>query len=326
MHGRWGDLQCGNEVGMFEGDKAHLTPKRRDIKRRHFILLTLIASTRFFKPFLVLHKIKTFYGDGKRVSAAENGVLYCRITKRRQQKNEATALPLYLRVYPSETCAGVLIKLSDTTAPLLINNKLQGTALYFGTDITDIPLRLCCKSSHTWVVWGNEEGYSSPPRQCIDLHFAGDYSIESSWECKFDNIEVRDGPFGFSPILGRYCGQHSPPDIRSSGRYLWIKFVTDGELEAVGFSASYNFTAEPSQYFARIIPVRRISDVLAPNHPNHLVTNDDLLPGFRHSNPLHLEMDCTRQRSQPAQNVHQLIRQRAFTQGTATRSLSPYGT
>ncbi|XP_008436864.1 neuropilin and tolloid-like protein 1 isoform X3 [Xiphophorus hellerii] len=85
----------------------------------------------------------------------------------------------------------------------------------------------------------------APPRQCIDLHFEDNYSIESSWECKFDNIEVRDGPFGFSPILGRYCGQHSPPDIRSSGRYLWIKFVTDGELEGVGFSASYNFTADP---------------------------------------------------------------------------------
>uniref|UniRef100_A0AAQ4P820 Neuropilin (NRP) and tolloid (TLL)-like 1, like n=1 Tax=Gasterosteus aculeatus aculeatus TaxID=481459 RepID=A0AAQ4P820_GASAC len=85
----------------------------------------------------------------------------------------------------------------------------------------------------------------APPRQCIDLHFDENYSIESSWECKFDNIEVRDGPFGFSPILGRYCGQHRPPYIRSSGRYLWIKFVTDGELEAVGFSASYNFTADP---------------------------------------------------------------------------------
>uniref|UniRef100_A0AAV2JZB2 Cadherin-12 n=1 Tax=Knipowitschia caucasica TaxID=637954 RepID=A0AAV2JZB2_KNICA len=73
----------------------------------------------------------------------------------------------------------------------------------------------------------------APPRQCIDLHFEENYSIESSWECKFDNIEVRDGPFSFSPMLGRYCGQQSPPDIRSSGRYLWIKFVTDGELEAL---------------------------------------------------------------------------------------------
>uniref|UniRef100_A0A8C4Z987 CUB domain-containing protein n=1 Tax=Gadus morhua TaxID=8049 RepID=A0A8C4Z987_GADMO len=89
----------------------------------------------------------------------------------------------------------------------------------------------------------------APPRQCIDLHFEENYSIESSWECKFDNIEVRDGPFGFSPVMGRYCGQHSPPDIRSSGRYLWIKFVTDGELEAVGFSARYNFTAGNRRFF-----------------------------------------------------------------------------
>jgi hypothetical protein len=90
---------------------------------------------------------------------------------------------------------------------------------------------------------------AAPPRQCIDLHFEENYSIESSWECKFDNIEVRDGPFGFSPVMGRYCGQHSPPDIRSSGRYLWIKFVTDGELEAVGFSARYNFTAGNRRFF-----------------------------------------------------------------------------
>ncbi|XP_029110825.1 neuropilin and tolloid-like protein 1 [Scleropages formosus] len=83
------------------------------------------------------------------------------------------------------------------------------------------------------------------PKQCIDLYFDEKYSIEPSWECKFDHIEVRDGPFGFSPIIGRYCGQQSPPYIRSSGRYLWIKFVADGELEATGFSATYNFTPDP---------------------------------------------------------------------------------
>ncbi|XP_033914574.1 neuropilin and tolloid-like protein 1 isoform X1 [Acipenser ruthenus] len=83
------------------------------------------------------------------------------------------------------------------------------------------------------------------PRQCIDLFFAEQYSIEPSWECKFDHIEVRDGPFGFSPIIGRYCGQQSPPFIKSSGRYLWIKFFADGELEAIGFSATYNFIPDP---------------------------------------------------------------------------------
>ncbi len=38
-------------------------------------------------------------------------------------------------------------------------------------------------------------------------------------------MKSRDGPFGFSPIIGRYCGQQNPPYIRSSSRYLWIKFV-----------------------------------------------------------------------------------------------------
>ncbi|KAF3858515.1 hypothetical protein F7725_011716, partial [Dissostichus mawsoni] len=47
------------------------------------------------------------------------------------------------------------------------------------------------------------------PRQCIDLFFDEKYSIEPSWECKFDHIEVRDGPFVFSPILGRFCGPES---------------------------------------------------------------------------------------------------------------------
>lgn len=80
------------------------------------------------------------------------------------------------------------------------------------------------------------------PRQCIDLFFDEKYSIEPSWECKFDHVEVRDGPFDFSPIIGRYCGQESPSYVRSTGRYLYIKFVADGELEAIGFSARYNFT------------------------------------------------------------------------------------
>lgn len=90
------------------------------------------------------------------------------------------------------------------------------------------------------------------PRQCIELHFDEKYSIEPSWECKFDHIEVRDGPFGFSPIIGRFCGQQNPPMIKSSGRFLWIKFFADGELESIGFSARYNFTPgeyKPSQFF-----------------------------------------------------------------------------
>uniref|UniRef100_H3CLG8 Neuropilin (NRP) and tolloid (TLL)-like 1 n=1 Tax=Tetraodon nigroviridis TaxID=99883 RepID=H3CLG8_TETNG len=92
------------------------------------------------------------------------------------------------------------------------------------------------------------------PRQCIDLFFDDKYSIEPSWECKFDHIEVRDGPFGFSALIGRYCGQESPAYVRSSGRYLYIKFVADGELEAIGFSARYNFTQDPEFEYLGEVP------------------------------------------------------------------------
>ncbi|XP_042188093.1 neuropilin and tolloid-like protein 1 isoform X2 [Callorhinchus milii] len=83
------------------------------------------------------------------------------------------------------------------------------------------------------------------PRQSIELYFDEKYSIEPSWECKFDHIEVRDGPFGFSTEIGRYCGQQIPPFITSSGRFLWIKFFADGELESIGFLARYNFIPDP---------------------------------------------------------------------------------
>ncbi|KAF6728278.1 Neuropilin and tolloid-like protein 1 [Oryzias melastigma] len=98
------------------------------------------------------------------------------------------------------------------------------------------------------------------PRQCIDLFFDEKYSIEPSWECRFDHIEVRDGPFGFSPIIGRYCGQESPTYVRSSGRYLYIKFVADGELEAIGFSARYNFTQDPEFKDLGVLPTLPICD------------------------------------------------------------------
>ncbi|XP_046883958.1 neuropilin and tolloid-like protein 1 [Hypomesus transpacificus] len=83
------------------------------------------------------------------------------------------------------------------------------------------------------------------PRQCINLFFDENFSIEPSWECKFDHIEIRDGPFGFSQSIGRYCGKESPSYVKSTGRYLYIKFVADSELESTGFSVRYNFTEDP---------------------------------------------------------------------------------
>lgn len=81
------------------------------------------------------------------------------------------------------------------------------------------------------------------PRQRIQLAFDKNYYMEPSFECRFDHIEVRDGPFGFSPIIDRFCGSKNPGLVTSTGRFMWIKFSSDEELEGVGFRIKYTFIA-----------------------------------------------------------------------------------
>ncbi|KAJ8343678.1 hypothetical protein SKAU_G00310070 [Synaphobranchus kaupii] len=83
------------------------------------------------------------------------------------------------------------------------------------------------------------------PRQRIELAFDGTYYIEPSFECRFDHIEVRDGPFGFSPLINRFCGPKSPGAVASTGRFMWVKFTSDEELEGLGFRVKYAFIADP---------------------------------------------------------------------------------
>ncbi|XP_031424591.1 neuropilin and tolloid-like protein 2 [Clupea harengus] len=83
------------------------------------------------------------------------------------------------------------------------------------------------------------------PRQRIQLTFDKNYYVEPSFECRFDHIEVRDGPFGFSPLIDRFCGPKSPGVVTSTGRFMWIKFTSDEELEGLGFRIKYTFIADP---------------------------------------------------------------------------------
>lgn len=84
---------------------------------------------------------------------------------------------------------------------------------------------------------------SAHPRKRIQLTFNDIYYIEPSFECRFDNIEIRDGPFVFSPLINRFCGAKSPGIVTSSGRFMWIRFSSDEELEGMGFRVEYSYTA-----------------------------------------------------------------------------------
>ncbi|XP_025082446.1 uncharacterized protein LOC112557056 isoform X3 [Pomacea canaliculata] len=58
--------------------------------------------------------------------------------------------------------------------------------------------------------------------------------------CSKNYVEVRDGGFDTSPLLGsRYCGGDLPPVLTSSQSLMWIRFVTDGSSTNKGFRATF---------------------------------------------------------------------------------------
>ena len=58
-------------------------------------------------------------------------------------------------------------------------------------------------------------------------------------------LQIRDGDQGYSTLIDKYCGSNFPPIITSSGRSLWLRFVSDGTIEYNGFKAVYNFIPNP---------------------------------------------------------------------------------
>ena len=63
--------------------------------------------------------------------------------------------------------------------------------------------------------------------------------MENHDNCVYDYVEVRDGLFQDSPLIGTYCGYKIPRDIRSTSNHLFVKFVSDSTVQKVGFSAKF---------------------------------------------------------------------------------------
>ncbi|XP_060104406.1 cubilin [Heteronotia binoei] len=75
----------------------------------------------------------------------------------------------------------------------------------------------------------------------IALHFTN-FSLESA-RCSRDYVEIRDGGYETSPLVGKYCGDTLPPMTISHSNKLWIKFVSDVYVTSTGFSAYWDGTS-----------------------------------------------------------------------------------
>ncbi|XP_006766106.1 PREDICTED: cubilin, partial [Myotis davidii] len=75
----------------------------------------------------------------------------------------------------------------------------------------------------------------------IALHFMN-FSLEEEFggKCLGDFVEIKDGGYETSPLLGKYCGSTTPPRIISHSNKLWLQFKSDVVLSSSGFSAYWD--------------------------------------------------------------------------------------
>ncbi|XP_076463979.1 tolloid-like protein 1 [Babylonia areolata] len=62
--------------------------------------------------------------------------------------------------------------------------------------------------------------------------------IPRSYNCEQDYLEVRDGYYIKSPLLGRYCGNQIPPTLTTTDTRMWIEFRNSRGM-GKGFLAQY---------------------------------------------------------------------------------------
>ncbi|XP_061714224.1 cubilin-like [Cydia pomonella] len=80
------------------------------------------------------------------------------------------------------------------------------------------------------------------PGKAIILTFQ-DFNLEEIGDnCRYDNVEIRDGPDVNATSMGRYCGgsEHMPPTLISTHNFMYIRFSSDMSLSGTGFYANYS--------------------------------------------------------------------------------------
>ena len=60
----------------------------------------------------------------------------------------------------------------------------------------------------------------------------------ASGQCRYDYLEVRDGPGEGSSLIGRYCGSVPPPSLTGSSNQLSIRLVTGTSNRRANFVAT----------------------------------------------------------------------------------------
>ncbi|XP_038578939.1 cubilin [Micropterus salmoides] len=60
--------------------------------------------------------------------------------------------------------------------------------------------------------------------------------------CNLDFVEIRDGGYETSPLIGKFCADQRPPVLVSQSNCLWVRFHSDATITHLGFTAHWDGT------------------------------------------------------------------------------------
>lgn len=81
----------------------------------------------------------------------------------------------------------------------------------------------------TWIIYA--------PDSTVELNILS-MDIESQLMCAYDRLIIRDGDNNLAQQLAVLCGRDVPGPIRSTGEYMYIRFISDSSITKAGFNAS----------------------------------------------------------------------------------------
>ena len=78
------------------------------------------------------------------------------------------------------------------------------------------------------------------------------FNLSRSSDCSDDYVEVRDGPFDTSELLGKFCGADIPESITSDSWDMRLTFKSSGKKKYPGFKASYKTKKDDKSKFVMV--------------------------------------------------------------------------
>nr|CAB3264299.1 Tolloid protein [Phallusia mammillata] len=85
--------------------------------------------------------------------------------------------------------------------------------------------------------------------------------IYSSRGCWYDYVEIRDGHWEQSNLIGRYCGNELPSQIISTDSRIWMKFSSSSNYQGSGFRLTYEAVCGGDIF-------KNSGQIQSPNYPD----------------------------------------------------------